>query len=113
MNASVKHPRPRRFDIWLIRLDPTLGREIKKTRPCVVVSPDELSALSTVIVAPMTSKGFLLPSRVPCEFAGTQGLILLDQLRTVDRVRLIKKKGRLEESVQRQLSATLQEMFAW
>ena len=70
-----------RFEVWLINLNPTKGREINKTRPCVVVSPNEMSALSTAIVAPMTTKGFEFPCRVPCEFDNKKGLILLDQMR--------------------------------
>ena len=81
----------RRGDIWLVNLDPTVGSEIQKSRPCVVVSPAELNdKLRTVIVAPMTSKGFTAPFRVPVTHAGTKGQIVLDQLRTVDKVRLVK-----------------------
>ena len=86
-----------RFDIWLVSLDPTVGSEIQKTRPCLVLSPNELSLLSTVLVAPLTSKGFPLIIRVPCEFQGQEGLILLDQMRAVDKRRLIKKLGVLDE----------------
>ena len=75
----------RRFEIWLVQLDPTRGSEIKKTRPCVVISPDEMSALKTAIVAPMTSKGFSYPTRIQYPFQGKKGLILLDQVRAVDK----------------------------
>lgn len=74
-------PTINRFDIWLVQLDPTTGTEIKKTRPCVVVSPNEMNTLSTVIVAPMTTKSFNFPMRVHCTFQGKDGLILLDQIR--------------------------------
>lgn len=82
-----------RFDIWLVQLDPTQGHEIKKKRPCVVVSPDEMSSLKTAIVAPMTSNGFNFPTRIQCTFQGKKGLILLDQIRVVDKSRLVKKMG--------------------
>jgi mRNA interferase MazF len=102
-----------RFEIWLIRLDPTKGREIKKTRPCVVVSPDELNHhLSTAIVAPMTTKGRPSPFRVPCRFKGKKGCVVLDQLRTVDKVRLLRRLGRLDPKTGTALLAVLQEMFA-
>lgn len=103
----------RRGDIWLVNLDPTVGSEIKKARPCVVVSPPELNDhLRTVIVAPMTSKGFAAPFRVPVTHAGTKGLILLDQLRTVDKVRLSKKLGAVSAKTLAATLNTLQEIFA-
>ena len=81
-----------RFDVYLINLDPTVGSEIKKTRPCLVVSPDEMNRhIATVIVAPLTTKGKGYPTRVPCRFLGKKGLIVLDQLRTVDKTRLVKR----------------------
>ena len=102
-----------RFDVYLVALDPTLGSEIKKTRPCVIISPDESNRnLATVIVAPMTTKGRSYPTRIPCRFQGKQGQIVLDQLRTVDKVRLVKRLGRISPSVQRTLLAALAEMFA-
>ena len=89
----------KRGDIWLVTLDPTIGSEIQKARPCVIVSPDEMNDhLRTVIVAPMTSKGFSAPFRIPLTHAGPHGLILLDQIRTVDRQRLHKKLGHATES---------------
>ncbi|MDQ7091111.1 MAG: type II toxin-antitoxin system PemK/MazF family toxin [Methylococcales bacterium] len=100
-----------RFDIWLVGLNPTQGKEINKTRPCVIISPNEMSALSTVLVAPMTSKGFEFPCRVECNFKGKNGLILLDQIRAVDKTRLIKKLGILDEEIQIKLCGSLQEMF--
>ena len=102
-----------RFDVYLVALDPTLGSEIKKTRPCLIVSPDEANRhLATVIVAPMTTKGHDYPTRVPCTFQGKRGQIVLDQLRTVDKVRLVKRLGRIGPSVQNAVLATLAEMFA-
>ena len=103
----------RRFDVFLVALDPTIGSEIKKTRPCLVVSPDEMNAhISTVIVAPMTTNGPLYPTRVPCRFRGKAGQVVLDQLRTVDKARLVKRLGRISESVQAQVLEALAEMFA-
>ncbi len=102
----------KRFEVWLVDLNPTKGREINKTRPCVVVSPNEMAALSTVLVAPMTTKGFDYPSRISCEFAGKTGLILLDQIRALGKSRLIKKMGVVDDQTQVELCARLQEMFA-
>jgi mRNA interferase MazF len=102
-----------RFDVWLVSLNPTKGKEINKTRPCVVISPDELSVLSTVLVAPMTSKGFELPCRVNSNFNNTSGLILLDHIRAVDKSRLIKKLGIISKKEQYELCNTLQELFAY
>lgn len=101
-----------RFDIWLVQLDPVKGVEIKKTRPCVVVSPDEMSPLKTVIVAPMTTKGFGFPTRIPCTFQGKKGLILLDQIRAVDKSRLVRRLGTFSKSVQIQTIGCLHELFA-
>ena len=102
-----------RGDVHLVRLDPTLGREIRKTRPCVVVSPDELNQhLSTVIVAPMTTGGHAYPWRVACRFQNRSGFVALDQLRTVDTERLVKRLGRLSSGTTTDLLQTLQEMFA-
>jgi mRNA interferase MazF len=106
-SGSVK-----RFEVWLVGLDPTVGREINKTRPCVIVSPDEMSALSTAIIAPLTSKGFSFPGRVSTRFQGKQGLILLDQMRAVDKRRLYRKLGVINEATKAALCDTLQEMFA-
>ena len=103
----------RRFDVFLVRLDPTVGSEIQKTRPCVVISPDQLNPhLSTVIVAPMTMGGRRYPMRVSCQFEGKHGQIVLDRIRTVDKVRLMKKLGRLEGSTQKDVLIVLAEMFA-
>lgn len=103
----------KRGEIWLVNLDPTIGSEIKKSRPCVVVSPAELNDhLKTVIVAPMISKGFTAPFRVPVTHAGKKGLILLDQVRTVDKVRLAKRLGAVSAKTLSGALATLQEVFA-
>ena len=103
----------KRGDIWLVNLDPTGGSEIKKSRPCVVLSPAELNDnLRTVMVAPMTSKGFTAPFRVPVTHAGTKGLIVLDQLRTVDKVRLVKRLGTVSAKTLTAALTTLQEVFA-
>ena len=103
----------KRFEVYLVNLDPTMGSEIKKTRPCVIISPDEMNRhIATVIVAPMTTKGNAYPSRVTCEFEGKSGQIVLDQLRTVDKKRLGKRLGELEPGTQKQVLAILAEMFA-
>lgn len=102
-----------RFDIWLVQLDPTKGSEIKKTRPCVVISPDEMASLRTAIVAPMTSKGFNYPTRIRCAFQGKKGLILLDQMRAVDKSRLVQKLGVVSKSTQIKTISCLQELFAY
>lgn len=102
-----------RFEIWLVDLNPTKGREINKTRPCVVISPNELSPLSTVLMAPMTTKGFAFPCRVPCSFKGKKGLILLDQIRAMDKTRLVRKLGNVSRKTGQDLCACLQEMFEY
>ncbi len=103
----------RRFDVYLVSLDPTVGSEIQKTRPCVVVSPDEMNRhIATVIVAPMTTQGRAYPTRVPCSFQGKDGQIVLDQLRAVDKARLVKRLGRVSTSAQKSVLAVLAEMFA-
>ena len=83
-----------RFDIYLVSLDPTVGFEIQKTRPCIIISPDEMTNLKTCIIAPLTSKGFKFIFRIETKFQNKNGLILLDQIRTVDKKRLIKKKSK-------------------
>lgn len=99
----------KRFDVCRMSLDPTRGSEIKKTRPCLIVSPDEMNDhISTVIIAPMTSKGRNYPTRVACRFQGVQGQVVLDQIRTVDKARLGRISGRTQEKV----LAGLAEMFA-
>jgi mRNA interferase MazF len=96
-----------------VNLDPTVGSEVKKSRPCVVISPAELNDnLRTVIIAPMTSKGFAAPFRVPLTHSGTKGLIVLDQLRSVDKARLAKRLGAVSAKTLSAVLATLQEVFA-
>jgi mRNA interferase MazF len=102
-----------RGEVHLVRLDPTLGSEIQKTRPCVVVSPDELNShLRTVIVAPMTTSGRAYPWRIRCRFQNRAGYVVLDQLRTVDRERLVKRLGAISETTLIEILGGLQEMFA-
>ena len=101
-----------RGDVHLVRLDPTLGSEIRKTRPCLVVSPDELNQhLRTVIVAPMTTGGQDYPWRVACRFQKRTGFVALDQLRTVDSERLVKRVGRLSSTTTTEVLEILEEMF--
>ena len=102
-----------RFEVWLVNLNPTKGTEINKTRPCVVISPNELSALSTVLVAPMTTKGFEFPCRLQCTFKEKEGLILLDQIRAIDKQRLVKKLGVVDDNTKIELCSLLQELFAY
>lgn len=103
----------RRFDIWLVRLDPTVGREMQKTRPGLVVSPDEMNShLRTIIIAPMTTKGLNYPTRVPCRFKGKSGKIVLDQMRTVDATRCIRKLGHIDPKTAAKVLDVLQELFA-
>jgi mRNA interferase MazF len=110
--AVVKARWPRRGEVHLIGLDPTRGREMKKTRPCVVVSPDELNAhLQTVVVAPLTSAGRPYPFRIPCQFEKKAGLVVLDQIRTVDRERLLRRLGSLSGSTLENVLRVLREMF--
>jgi mRNA interferase MazF len=102
-----------RFEIYLVSLDPTVGVEIRKTRPCLIVSPDEMNRrLLTAIVAPMTTITRAYPSRVNCRFKGKQGQVVLDQIRTVDRSRLVKKIGRLDRRAAAKVLEILREMFA-
>lgn len=103
----------KRFEVYLIHLDPTIGSEIQKTRPCLVISPDEMNgAIGTIIVAPMTTKGRPYPTRVACHFEGKDGQIILDQLRTVDKTRLIKRLGGIDGATQEAVLDVLAEMFA-
>jgi mRNA interferase MazF len=102
-----------RFDVWLVALDPTVGSEIQKTRPCVIVSPDEMNAhIATVIIAPMTTRGREYPTRVKCQFQGKSGQVVLDQLRTVDKTRLVKRLGKLDTAAAGAVLETLAELFA-
>ena len=103
----------KRFEVYLINLDPTIGSEIRKTRPCLVISPNEMNRfIRTVIVAPMTTKGTAYPTRIACKFRGKQGQIVLDQIRTVDKIRLVTKLGRIDNQTQAQVLSLLNEMFA-
>jgi mRNA interferase MazF len=102
-----------RFEVYLVRLDPTQGHEIKKTRPALIVSPDETNRhIETVIVAPMTTKGRAYPTRLPVKFQRKTGQVVLDQLRTVDKSRLVKRLGRLSQTTTERVLALLAEMFA-
>jgi mRNA interferase MazF len=108
----VKTEDVRRGDVFLVSLDPARGGEIQKTRPCMVVSPDELNSyLRTFIVAPLTSGGHPYPFRVPCKFAGRSGYVVIDQIRTVDHERLVRRLGKLSPSTLARVLAILQEMF--
>ncbi len=100
-----------RFEIYLVKLNPTAGSEIQKTRLCIVISPNEMNMLETVIIAPLTSKGFDFIFRPKINFQKKDGLILLDQIRAVDKSRLIKKIGTIEEETAKTVSSTLVEMF--
>jgi len=103
----------RRFEVYLVNLDPTLGHEIQKTRPCLVISPDEMNEhIATVMIAPMTTKGRPYPMRVPCHFEGKDGQIVLDQIRAVDKIRLVKRLGRISADEQKTVIDTLLEMFS-
>jgi mRNA interferase MazF len=102
-----------RFDIYLVDLDPTIGAEIRKTRPCLVISPDEMHRhVRTVIIAPMTSAVRNYPTRVPIRFRRRQGEVALDQLRAVDQSRLVRRLGSANRPTAAQVSARLVEMFA-
>ena len=104
---------PRRGDVYLISLDPTRGSEIRKTRPCVVVSPDELNDhLATFLVAPMTTGGHRYPFRIACRFQNKRGYVVVDQLRTVDRVRMVRRVGRLPADTLAEVLNVLRRMFA-
>ena len=102
-----------RFEVYLVNLDPTLGHEIKKTRPCLVVSPNDMNHnLRTAIVAPMTRQGQPYPMRVPCRLQAKNGQVVLDQIRAVDQTRLVKRLGRIDRKAAVQVLARLNEMFA-
>lgn len=104
----------KRFDVYLVNLDPTIGSEIKKTSPCLVISPDEINSnIRTVIIAPMTSAPKEYPTRVSCTFQKKKGHIVLDQLRTIDKARLIKKLGTIDSKDQLEVISILQRLFAF
>jgi mRNA interferase MazF len=103
---------PRRGDVFLVSLEPARGREIRKTRPCLIVSPDELNAhLPTFLAAPLTTGGHPYPFRIPCRFRGRDGFVVLDQLRTLDRSRLVRRLGRVSAPALRRSLEVLREMF--
>ena len=102
-----------RLEVYLVSLDPTVGHGIRKTRPCLLVSPDELNHhIDTVIIAPMTTERRAYPTRVPCRFKGKSGLIVLDQIRTVDAARLVKRLGNIDKKTADHTLRVLAEMFA-
>jgi mRNA interferase MazF len=102
-----------RFEVHLVNLDPTVGRGLRKTRPCLVISPNEMNHhIQTAIVAPMTTKGRAYPTRVACRFGGKAGQVVLDQIRTVDQSRLVKKLGNLDARTAQRVLLVLQELFA-
>jgi mRNA interferase MazF len=103
----------RRFDVFLVSLDPIVGSEIQQSRPCLIISPDEMNRhIQTVIIAPMTTRGRKYPTRIACEFQSRQGQVVLDQIRTVDKARLIRKLGRIDNQTQIAVLSVLQEMFS-
>jgi len=111
--AVVATKFPKRGDVYLVGLDPTRETEMKKTRPCVIISPDELNAhLHTAIVAPLTSAGKPYPFRIPCQFGNRKGQIVTDQIRTIDRERLLRRLGRISNSTLHSVLAVVREMFA-
>jgi len=103
-----------RFDVYLVNLDPTVGSEIKKTRPCLIISPNEMNHhIRTVIIAPMTTAGRDYPTRVSCTFKRKMGQIVLDQIRTIDKSRLIKRLGTINLATQSKIASVLQRLFAF
>ena len=102
-----------RFEVHLVNLDPTIGKEIRKTRPCLIISPDEMNqVIRTVIIAPMTTRGKSYPTRVTCRFQRTTGRIVLDQIRTVDQRRLVRKLGKISRKTAVEVLGVLAEMFS-
>ena len=103
----------KRFEVFLVNLDPTIGVEIQKKRPCLIISPDEMNRnVKSAIIAPMTTRSRNFPTRIACEFEGKTGFIVLDQIRTVDKSRLIRKLGEIDEEIQVKVLEKLQEIFA-
>ena len=103
----------KRFEVYLINLNPTIGVEIQKKRPCLIISPDQMNRnVKTAIIAPMTTKSRIFPTRIACEFEGKNGFVVLDQIRTVDKSRLSKKLGEIDDETQMKVLEKLQEMFA-
>ena len=103
----------KRYDIVLVKLNPTVGSEIQKTRPCIIISPNEMNILKTIIIAPMTSKGFDFIFRPKIKFENKNGLILLDQIRTIDKSRIIKKIGTVDIKKAKEISKMLIEIFEY
>ena len=101
----------KRFEVYLINLDPTMGSEIKKARPCLIVSPNEMHALNTVIIAPMTTKSKPYPTRIPVSFSKKKGFIVLDQIRTIDKIRLVQHLGSIDKTTGLKTLSILREMF--
>lgn len=100
------------YDVYLVNLDPTVGHEIKKTRPCLIISPDEINNnISTIIIAPMTTKSHSYPTRIPVRFEGKNGWIVLDQIRTVDNIRLVKRLGKISKKEVLEVKKILKEML--
>lgn len=100
------------YEIYLINLDPTVGHEIKKSRPCLVISPNEINYnIDTIIIAPMTTKSKSYPTRIKLKFEGKEGWIVLDQIRTVDKIRFIKKLGKIENKIVKEVKKTIKEML--
>ncbi len=103
----------KRFEVYLVNLNPTIGVEIQKRRPCLIVSPDQLNRnVKTVIIAPMTTKSRNFPTRIACEFEGKKGFVVLDQIRTIDKIHLMKKLGEIDDEMQMKILKKLQEIFA-
>jgi len=101
----------KRYEIYLVKLNPTVGSEIQKTRPCIIISPNEMNVLNTVVIAPMTSKGFDFIFRPKIKFEKKSGLVLLDQIRTVDKTRLVKKIGDVNTQTAKEISNMLVKIF--
>ena len=102
----------RQYEVYLINLDPTVGHEMRKTRPCVIISPDEMNEnIGTVIIAPMTTKSHSYPSRVGISFDGKEGWVVLDQIRTIDKKRGVKRLGKLKEKEIRKIKRVIMEML--
>ena len=100
------------YDVFLINLDPTMGHEIKKTRPCLIISPNEMNAaIQTIMIAPMTTKSHSYPTRIPIKFEKKEGWVVVDQIRTVDRTRLLKKLGKIRSQEIMQVKSAIQEML--
>ena len=102
----------KQYDVFLISLDPTIGHEMKKARPCAIISPDEMNRhIQTVLIAPMTTQSHAFPTRIPIHFQAKNGWIVLDQIRTVDKRRLIRKLGHLNQKTIRKLKSVIKEML--